>query len=242
MGIERENWLTKPYRVHWGVKAFHCSLRACVSECYGFVIDSIQQKNPRGQNLIGPSRQNVIVSNREAARQAAFRVHIGKRKCNSSFTLFKKCTKWVLQTKALINCNASELLTKTKSSRDALCNSHTGENVRQLLLNNVTLSSSAVDPVSPRTPGFFLHSVVGGAWPFVIGGAINLVNFKWDSGLLNSCIVRSASSFLEEQVKFSPNRLSTTGLSCLQVSWAACAPHWPDQPWKATECWTRPSR
>ena len=40
----------------------------------------------------------------------------------------------------------------------------------------------------------------GGAWPFLVGGAICLVNSdnERDSGLLNSTLVRSASAdFLE---------------------------------------------
>lgn len=52
----------------------------------------------------------------------------------------------------------------------------------------------------------------GGAWPFLVGGAICLVNSdnERDSGMLTSYAapVRSASNFLEGQVAFSHTRLS----------------------------------
>ncbi len=51
----------------------------------------------------------------------------------------------------------------------------------------------------------FLDSVGGGAWPFLVGGAICLVNSdnERDSGMLTSYATpeRSASNFLEGQVR-----------------------------------------
>ena len=52
----------------------------------------------------------------------------------------------------------------------------------------------------------------GGAWPFLVGGAICLVNSdnERDSSLLNSLpiLLRVGSNFLEGQVAFSHARLS----------------------------------
>ena len=51
----------------------------------------------------------------------------------------------------------------------------------------------------------------GGAWPFLVGGAICLVNSdnERDSSLLNSSPIRSVGdNFLEGQVAFSHTRLS----------------------------------
>ena len=51
----------------------------------------------------------------------------------------------------------------------------------------------------------------GGAWPFLVGGAICLVNSdnERDSGLLNSSsIIVGRRNFLEGQVAFSHARLS----------------------------------
>ena len=51
----------------------------------------------------------------------------------------------------------------------------------------------------------------GGAWPFLVGGAICLVNSdnERDSSLLNSSPMRSVGdNFLEGQVAFSHTRLS----------------------------------
>ncbi len=51
----------------------------------------------------------------------------------------------------------------------------------------------------------------GGAWPFLVGGAICLVNSdnKRDSSLLNSSPIDSVGvNFLEGQVAFSHTRLS----------------------------------
>ncbi len=51
----------------------------------------------------------------------------------------------------------------------------------------------------------------GGAWPFLVGGAICLVNSdnERDSSLLNSSPIDSAGvNFLEGQVAFSHTRLS----------------------------------
>ncbi len=51
----------------------------------------------------------------------------------------------------------------------------------------------------------------GGAWPFLVGGAICLVNSdnERDSSLLNSSPIDSVSvNFLEGQVAFSHTRLS----------------------------------
>ena len=54
--------------------------------------------------------------------------------------------------------------------------------------------------------------MVGGAWPFLVGGAICLVNSdnERDSSLLNSRLIRSVGRFcfLEGQATFSRTRLS----------------------------------
>ena len=57
----------------------------------------------------------------------------------------------------------------------------------------------------------FLDSVGGGAWPFLVGGAICLVNSdnERDSSLLTSSPIRMRRrNFLEGQVAFSHTRLS----------------------------------
>ena len=57
----------------------------------------------------------------------------------------------------------------------------------------------------------FLDSMGGGAWPFLVGGAICLVNSdnERDSSLLNSStILYVGDNFLEGQVAFSHARLS----------------------------------
>ena len=57
----------------------------------------------------------------------------------------------------------------------------------------------------------FLDSVGGGAWPFLVGGAICLVNSdnERDSYLLNSCSTHwVGDNFLEGLVAFSHTRLS----------------------------------
>ena len=50
----------------------------------------------------------------------------------------------------------------------------------------------------------------GGAWPFLVGGVICLVNSdnERDSGLLNSTTITSRRYFLEGQVAYSHTRLS----------------------------------
>jgi len=55
------------------------------------------------------------------------------------------------------------------------------------------------------------REVGGGAWPFLVGGAICLVNSdnERDSSLLNSSLIAFVSvNFLEGQVAFSHTRLS----------------------------------
>ena len=61
----------------------------------------------------------------------------------------------------------------------------------------------------------FLNSVGGGAWPFLVGGVICLVNSdnERDLRLLNSCAWNSKPSFLEGQCVFSTWKLEAiTGL------------------------------
>lgn len=81
----------------------------------------------------------------------------------------------------------------------------------------------------------------GGAWPFLVGGAICLVNSdnERDSGLLNSEPVLSAGvRFLEGQVAFSHARLSNNrsvmpldvrGRTRATLKDSACVASWPER-------------